>query len=159
MGIPLLVVALAISLNLTDGLQLTVPDYTAALQKAIELPGAPQQLKELTAAPELTGITAWLNTPKLSIADLRGKVVLINFWTYSCINCQRALPHIQAREQTYRDSGLIVIGVHTPEFAFEHDISNVTDQARAPGMRYPVAIDNDYATWKAYKNRYWPPST
>lgn len=158
-GATMLVVALAIGLNLTDSLQRTVPDYTAALQRLVEVPGAPQQLRELTAAPELTGISKWLNTPDgrpLSIAELRGKVVLVNFWTYSCVNCQRALPHIQSWHQTYMDSGLVVIGVHTPEFAFEHDVGNVTDQARALGVRYPVAIDNHYATWKAYKNRYWP---
>jgi len=111
------------------------------------------------AAPELTGLTGWLNTPgnqPLSLASLRGKVVLIDFWTYSCINCQRTLPHLEAWYRAYHDAGLEIIGVHTPEFAFEHVPSNVAEQARALGVAYPVAIDNDYATWNAYRNQYWP---
>ena len=111
------------------------------------------------AAPELTGITGWLNTPgnqPLSLKALRGKVVLIDIWTYSCINCQRTLPHLEAWYRAYHDAGLEIIGVHTPEFAFEHVPSNVAEQARALGVAYPVAIDNDYATWNAYNNQHWP---
>ncbi|HEY0870309.1 MAG TPA: cytochrome c biogenesis protein DipZ [Acidothermaceae bacterium] len=110
-------------------------------------------------APEFTGINAWLNTPgdkPLTLAGLRGKVVLIDFWTYSCINCQRTLPHVEAWYRSYENAGLVVVGVHTPEFAFEHVESNVSAQAHALGVKYPVAIDNDYATWNAYSNQYWP---
>jgi cytochrome c biogenesis protein CcdA/thiol-disulfide isomerase/thioredoxin len=110
-------------------------------------------------APEFTGINAWLNTPgnqPLTLAGLRGKVVLIDFWTYSCINCQRTLPHVEAWYRSYEADGLVVVGVHTPEFAFEHVESNVAAQARALGVKYPIAIDNDYATWEAYSNNYWP---
>jgi len=111
------------------------------------------------AAPEFTGINAWLNTPgntPLTLAGLRGKVVLVDFWTYSCINCQRTLPHVEAWYRSYEADGLVVVGVHTPEFAFEHVESNVSAQAHALGVKYPIAIDNDYATWNAYSNQYWP---
>jgi cytochrome c biogenesis protein CcdA/thiol-disulfide isomerase/thioredoxin len=111
------------------------------------------------AAPDFTGINAWLNTPgdkPLTLAGLRGKVVLVDFWTYSCINCQRTLPHVEAWYRTYENAGLVVVGVHTPEFAFEHVESNVAAQSRALGVKYPIAIDNDYATWQAYSNQYWP---
>jgi thiol-disulfide isomerase/thioredoxin len=90
------------------------------------------------------------------MAGLRGKVVLIDFWTYSCINCQRSLPHVEAWYREYAKDGLVVVGVHTPEFAFEHVVSNVRSQAAALGVRYPVAVDDDYATWNAYGNEYWP---
>jgi cytochrome c biogenesis protein CcdA/thiol-disulfide isomerase/thioredoxin len=111
------------------------------------------------AAPDFTGINAWLNTPgdkPLTLAGLRGKVVLVDFWTYSCINCQRTLPHVEAWYRAYENAGFVVVGVHTPEFAFEHVESNVAAQSRALGVKYPVAIDNDYATWQAYNNQYWP---
>jgi thiol-disulfide isomerase/thioredoxin len=88
--------------------------------------------------------------------QLRGKVVLVDFWTYSCINCIRTLPHVEAWERTYRKEGLVVVGVHTPEFAFEHELSNVRGQSRKLGVRYPVALDNGYGTWNAYGNQYWP---
>jgi cytochrome c biogenesis protein CcdA/thiol-disulfide isomerase/thioredoxin len=110
-------------------------------------------------APELAGISGWLNTPgdkPLTLAGLRGKVVLIDFWTYSCINCERTLPHVEAWYNAYQKDGFVVIGVHTPEFAFEHVTSNVAAQSKALGVRYPVAIDNDYGTWNAYGNQYWP---
>jgi thiol-disulfide isomerase/thioredoxin len=100
-----------------------------------------------------------LNTPggkPLSIAGLRGRVVLVDFWTYSCINCQRSLPHVEAWNRAYAADGLTVIGVHTPEFAFEHVVSNVTQAAKQLGVSYPVAIDDNYATWNAYENEYWP---
>jgi thiol-disulfide isomerase/thioredoxin len=100
-----------------------------------------------------------LNTPggrPLSIAGLKGRVVLVDFWTYSCINCQRSLPHVEAWNRAYAGDGLTVIGVHTPEFAFEHVPSNVAEAARQLGVAYPVAIDDDYATWNAYENEYWP---
>ncbi|MFI5614802.1 cytochrome c biogenesis protein DipZ [Amycolatopsis sp. NPDC051903] len=159
-GVVLLALAAATAFDLTAGLQRSVPDYTAALQQKFES-GASANLRQLTAAPEPAGITAWLNTPggrPLTIAGLRGKVVLVTFWTYSCVNCRRALPHYESWYDTYRGSGLVVLGVHTPEFAFEHEPANVADQARALGVDYPVAIDNDYATWQAYGNEYWPAS-
>ncbi len=116
-------------------------------------------LEDCGLAPPLTGITGWLNTPgnaPLTAADLSGKVVLIDFWTYSCINCQRTLPHVEAWYGSYANDGLVVVGVHTPEFAFEHVTSNIRDQAAALGVKYPIAIDNNYATWTAYSNQYWP---
>lgn len=119
----------------------------------------PDQLADCGPAPELTGIQAWLNTPDgkaLSLAKLRGHVVLIDFWTYSCINCQRTLPYLTAWDDRYRDKGLTIIGVHSPEFAFEHVVDNVADQANALGVHYPVAIDNDFQTWRAYDQRFWP---
>ncbi|CAB3663755.1 Protein DipZ [Achromobacter deleyi] len=106
--------------------------------------------------PSLDGAVQWLNSPPLSAEQLRGKVVLVDFWTYSCINCLRALPYVEAWAQKYRDQGLVVIGVHAPEFAFERDIGNVTRAAKQLGVTYPVAIDNNYAIWKAFGNQYWP---
>src|SRR5436309_293264 len=110
-------------------------------------------------APAFTGISTWLNTPggrPLSLAGLRGKVVLVDFWTYSCINCLRTLPHLEAWDRAYRKAGLVIVGVHTPEFAFEHVVSNVRGAAHRLGVRYPIAIDNRYGTWEAYGNQYWP---
>jgi len=98
----------------------------------------------------------WLNTQPLSAADLRGKVVLVNFWTYSCINCLRILPHVRAWAQKYQSRGLIVIGVHTPEFAFEKDLGNVSKALVSLGVGYPVAIDNDFRIWRAFDNAAWP---
>jgi thiol-disulfide isomerase/thioredoxin len=92
----------------------------------------------------------------LSLASLRGKVVLVDFWTYSCINCQRSLPHVEAWYKTYARDGFVVVGVHTPEFAFEHVVSNVRAEAGQLGVHYPVAIDNNYDTWDAYDNESWP---
>jgi cytochrome c biogenesis protein CcdA/thiol-disulfide isomerase/thioredoxin len=106
--------------------------------------------------PPLDGAVAWLNSPPLTREQLRGHVVLIDFWTYSCINCLRALPYVTAWHARYKDKGLVVIGVHTPEFAFEKDERNVRRAAKELGVTYPVALDNDYAIWKAFKNRYWP---
>lgn len=109
-----------------------------------------------TVAPEFTGIETWLNSPPLTLSQLRGKVVLVDFWTYSCINCIHTLPYVQQWYQKYKDQGLVVVGVHTPEFAFERDTGNVRDAIRRYGLTYPVAQDNRYATWKAYDNMYWP---
>ncbi|HEX3610753.1 MAG TPA: cytochrome c biogenesis protein DipZ [Sporichthyaceae bacterium] len=110
-------------------------------------------------APEFAGITSWLNTPDgkpLKISDLAGKVVLVDFWTYSCINCQRTLPYVEGWAKKYAADGLVVVGVHSPEFAFEHVKSNVVEQAARLGVRYPIALDNDFSTWNAYSNEYWP---
>jgi len=106
--------------------------------------------------PDLSGAVAWLNSPPLNRDELKGKVVLIDFWTYSCINCLRTLPYIRAWADKYRDSGLVVIGVHTPEFAFEKDQDNVRRAVRDLKITYPVALDNDYKIWKAFSNSYWP---
>ena len=107
-------------------------------------------------APSLGGAVEWLNSPSLTIAGLRGKVVLVDFWTYSCINCLRALPYVRAWAEKYKDQGLVVIGVHAPEFAFEKNSDNVRRATRDLKVDYPVAIDNNYAIWRAFDNRYWP---
>ncbi len=115
------------------------------------------ELENLGQAPEFAGIEKWLNTDKaLTLADLKGKVVLIDFWTYSCINCIRTLPYITKWYDTYKDQGFVVIGVHTPEFAFERDTNNVLKAISQFNIHYPVAQDNTYSTWKAYDNHYWP---
>jgi cytochrome c biogenesis protein CcdA/thiol-disulfide isomerase/thioredoxin len=110
-------------------------------------------------APDFTGTQQWFNTPgdrPLSLRKLRGQVVLIDFWTYTCINCIRTLPYLKAWDERYRDRGLTIVGVHTPEFPFERDAGNVADAIEQNGLRYAVAQDNDYATWNAYANQYWP---
>jgi thiol-disulfide isomerase/thioredoxin len=176
-GVVLVAMAVAIAANAFAGLQRDLPGYSTALQGSAKireqlngLTGVPQTsltkcnanattLVNCGPAPNFKGITAWLNTPggrPLSIRELRGKVVLVDFWTYSCINCQRTLPHVEAWYKEYARYGLVVVGVHTPEFAFEHVVTNVRAQAAALGVRYPVAIDDDYATWNAYDNEYWP---
>ncbi|MFJ3010912.1 cytochrome c biogenesis protein DipZ [Pseudomonas fluorescens] len=106
--------------------------------------------------PPLTGAVQWLNSPPLDAQALKGKVVLVDFWTYSCINCLRTLPYVKAWAEKYRDQGLVVIGVHAPEFAFERDVGNVTKAMKELGINYPVAIDNDYKIWRAFNNEYWP---
>jgi thiol-disulfide isomerase/thioredoxin len=106
--------------------------------------------------PSLGGPTAWLNSPPLSAANLRGKVVLVDFWTYTCVNWLRTLPYVRAWAEKYREHGVVVIGVHTPEFPFEHDIENVRRAAQEMRVAYPIAVDSDYATWHAFANHYWP---
>jgi cytochrome c biogenesis protein CcdA/thiol-disulfide isomerase/thioredoxin len=106
--------------------------------------------------PALDGATAWLNTPPLTDQSLRGKVVLVDFWTYSCINCLRSLPYIKRWYDNYKDHGLVVLGVHAPEFAFEKDLSNVRQAVTELGVHYPVALDDDYAIWRGFDNHYWP---
>jgi thiol-disulfide isomerase/thioredoxin len=157
-----------------------VPDYTKKLQSWFEenssasreldhLQGGerraatdtPQgtQLPDLGAAQDFTGISRWLNTPDdrpLSLRGLRGQVVLVDFWTYSCINCLRTLPHLKAWDRAYRPDGLAIVGVHTPEFAFEQEEDNVRGAVKRLGLHYAVAMDNDYKTWDAFQNRYWP---
>jgi thiol-disulfide isomerase/thioredoxin len=107
-------------------------------------------------APEFTGIEKWLNTEPLTMQQLRGKVVLVDFWTYTCINCIHTLPYVKSWHQKYKDQGLVVVGVHTPEFPFERSTDNVTAAMKRFDIRYPVAQDNRYATWSAYSNQYWP---
>lgn len=120
----------------------------------------PLTLQNYGKAPEFTGIYKWLNLPdgkdSLTLNDLKGKVVLIDFWTYSCINCIRTLPYVTKWYDTYKDKGFVVVGVHTPEFAFEKDTNNVATALKQHGINYPVAQDNDYGTWQAYNNQYWP---
>jgi len=176
-GVVLVAIAVAIAANAFAGLQRDLPGYSTALQGSAKVR---KQLNGVTGvkqtslthcnsnattlvncglAPNFKGITAWLNTPggkPLSIRELRGKVVLVDFWTYSCINCQRTLPHVEAWYSKYAKDGLVVVGVHTPEFAFEHVVSNVRTEAASLGVRYPVAVDDNYATWDAYDNEYWP---
>ncbi len=126
----------------------TAPDGDAAtMRPALPVEGP---------APSLDGAVEWLNSPPLTREDLRGKVVLIDFWTYSCINCIRTLPYVRAWAEKYRDQGLIVIGVHAPEFAFEKKIDNVRQAVAGFKIEYPVAIDNDYRIWRAFDNSYWP---
>jgi thiol-disulfide isomerase/thioredoxin len=106
--------------------------------------------------PELSGATAWINSQPLTPDQLKGHVVLVDFWTYSCINCLRSIPYVRAWADRYKDSGLIVIGVHTPEFAFEKDLDNVKRAVKELKIPYPVPLDNDYKIWKAFNNSYWP---
>ena len=106
--------------------------------------------------PALDRATTWLNSQPLSTQELRGRVVLVDFWTYTCINWRRTLPYLRAWAEKYRDDGLVVIGVHTPEFSFEKDLDNVRRQTKAQGVNYPVAVDSDYSIWNAFSNQYWP---
>jgi thiol-disulfide isomerase/thioredoxin/sulfite exporter TauE/SafE len=180
-GVVLIAMALAIGFNTFAGLQRDVPGYTSALQNKFE--GSQKVRKQLSGltgsshsslakcnatatsliecgpAPNFAGITTWLNTPRdapLTISGLRGQVVLVDFWTYSCINCQRALPHVEAWYSRYRKDGFVVVGVHTPEFSFEHVVRNVRSAVASLGVKYPVAVDDNYDTWDAYANEDWP---
>ncbi len=115
-----------------------------------------QSLANEGVAPELRGIAGWINAEPLTLRSLRGRVVLVHFWTYSCVNCVRTIPAVKMWHEKYGDSGLTVIGVHTPEFDFEKDPTNVRAAVERFGITFPVALDPDFATWNAYKNRYWP---
>ena len=106
--------------------------------------------------PEFQGISQWLNSPPLKISDLKGSVVLVQFWTFSCINCQRTLPYITRWHRQYAERGLKIIGIHTPEFPFERDVNNVKKALKEYQITYPVPLDNEFKTWLAYKNEYWP---
>lgn len=182
-GIVTILLAVTLVFNLPAMLQRTIPDYTSSLQEKVG--GADQirrklnlggivtdqnkrlsncsnggaQLENCGHAPDIKNITAWLNTPgdnPITLDSLRGKVVLIDFWAYSCINCQRAIGHVEGWYQAYKNSGFVVIGVHTPEYAFEKVTSNVKKGAADLAITYPVALDNGYSTWTNYRNRYWP---
>jgi thiol-disulfide isomerase/thioredoxin len=113
-------------------------------------------LKNSIPAPEFTGIEKWLNSEPLTLQQLRGKVVLVDFWTYTCINCINTLPYVKNWHQKYKDQGLTVVGVHTPEYPFERSTDNVKTAIKRFDIRFPVAQDNRYATWTAYNNQYWP---
>jgi cytochrome c biogenesis protein CcdA/thiol-disulfide isomerase/thioredoxin len=126
-----------------------------AMMKAAEAP-ASKALPVEGSLPSLAGAVEWLNSPPLTSAELKGKVVLVDFWTYSCINCLRSIPYVRAWADKYKDQGLVVIGVHAPEFAFEKNIGNVKQAVAKLKIDYPVAIDNDYAIWRAFSNEYWP---
>jgi thiol-disulfide isomerase/thioredoxin len=106
--------------------------------------------------PEFDGATGWLNSAPLTAADLSGKVVLVDFWTYTCINWLRTLGYVRAWAEKYQDRGLVVVGVHTPEFPFEQDVDNVRQAAKEMAVEYPIALDSDYAVWRAFDNHYWP---
>ncbi|QNA93303.1 MULTISPECIES: cytochrome c biogenesis protein DipZ [unclassified Microbacterium] len=182
-GIAMIALAVGLVFNVPQALQRLLPDYTAPLQEqiadseqvqdALDLGGlvneenkdldkctnGAEELESCGTAPSIKGIQEWLNTPDgeaLDLKDLRGQVVLIDFWAYSCINCQRSIPHVVAWDETYRDAGLQVIGIHSPEYAFEKNPGNVAAGARDFGIEYPVALDNNLSTWTNYRNRYWP---
>jgi thiol-disulfide isomerase/thioredoxin len=108
------------------------------------------------SAPEFTGIVDWENSPPLTLSNLKGKVVLVDFWTYSCINCQRTFPFLRQWYKTYKDAGLVIVGVHSPEFEFEKDVGNIRQAVKHYDVEWPVAVDSNMATWNAYNNQYWP---
>jgi cytochrome c biogenesis protein CcdA/thiol-disulfide isomerase/thioredoxin len=182
-GVVTVLLAFALAVDVPAALQRAIPDYSNALQKKVggadtiperlDLGGivneqnaqlskctnGARQLENCGPAPDIKGITAWLNTPggaPVDLKSLRGKVVLVDFWAYSCVNCQRAIPHVVKWYKAYHDAGFEVIGVHTPEYAFERVPANVASGAAALGITYPVALDNKYSTWTNYRNRYWP---
>ncbi len=179
-GVTIGLVALAFALNVDTRFQTALPGYTQAFQDRVERSSAAQRelaklrdQKQLVAkktpttgstaglpdygvAPALRPDGSWFNSEPLTLRELRGKVVLIDFWTYSCINCLRTLPHLKAWDEAYRSRGLAIVGVHTPEFAFEHVAANVGDAVKRLGIRYPVVQDNEFGTWNAFANQYWP---
>lgn len=123
----------------------------------VKVQAAPKlQLPAEGAMPPLNGLTGWLNSPELNTADLHGKVVLIEFWTYSCYNCKNVLPYVRAWHEKYKDQGLVVIGVHAPEFAYEKNLNNLKTAIADQNVPYPVAIDNNFAVWRSFNNQYWP---
>src|SRR6201996_6655845 len=126
------------------------PALAGGGRKAIQLADAH------TAAPNFIGITRWFNSAPLSIGELRGRVVLVDFWTYGCYNCVNTLPYVTRLYDQYKGRGLVVVGVHTPEFPFERSAGNVQAALKRHGITYPVAQDNDSATWNAWHNQYWP---
>jgi len=180
-GVVLIALAVALSLNVTSVIQRAVPNYTKGLEDRLSSsntvqgalapfptaenkllsrcrPGA-DALGDCGPAPRLRGTGQWFNTPggrPLSLADLRGRVVLLDFFAYSCINCQRDQPHLEKWSRTYKASGLTVLGVHSPEFSFERDAGNLAQSLKREGTTYPAVQDNDLATWTAYRNRFWP---
>ena len=180
-GAVVIVLAVALTFNLSDIIQRDIPNYFQAVGNSLEkgAKAGPQGgsvslqacqtaalyggsgLEKCGPAPAFSGIQQWLNTPggqPVSLASLKGKVVLVEFWAYSCINCQRELPHVEAWDKAYASDGLEVVGVHTPEYAFEHVPSNVAAGVRRLGLTFPVALDNSYGTWNAYDNQSWPAS-
>jgi cytochrome c biogenesis protein CcdA/thiol-disulfide isomerase/thioredoxin len=178
-GAVLVGLAVALTFNVTDALQRAIPDYTSSLNNDLNKTGHTSKvlnegpatsltscvnnpstkLENCGKAPAITGIQQWFNTSSdkaLSLSSLKGKVVLVDFWAYSCINCQRAIKHVEAWYSGYAKDGFVVIGVHTPEYAFEHVPSNVDAGIKRLGITYPVALDNNYKTWDNYSNQSWP---
>ena len=175
-GVLVGIAALAIAFGADQELQTAVPGYTESLQERFErsdparreleeltggadpqaVAGASESLPDYGVAPEFHGIERWLNSEALTLERLRGRVVLIDFWTYSCINCLRTLPYVTDWDARYRDSGLTIVGVHSPEFAFEREEANVRENAEKLGIAYPIALDNGFGTWSAWNNQYWP---
>jgi thiol-disulfide isomerase/thioredoxin len=150
-----------VSLAHTDSIEQTLigkirPAAPAPSATRVANATAPSGLPIEGQLPALSGATGWLNSPPLTREGLRGKVVLIDFWTYSCINCLRSLPYVNGWYQKYKDHGLVVIGVHSPEFAFEKDVGNVQRAVHDLGVSYPVALDSNYEIWRAFDNQYWP---
>jgi len=162
LGVAVLLGVVAIAFGLDRGIltRLSLAKTAGLEQSLVDKIHAKQPNRQTTANDDdgtnLIGATAWLNSPPLTLDQLKGKVVLIDFWTYSCINCLRTLPYVEAWAQKYKDSGLVVIGVHTPEFPFEKDQANVEKAVHDLGITYPVAMDNNYAIWNAFFNEYWP---
>jgi len=132
------------------------PGHAADAPGALGQASPANAAKALRAAPPLVGLGPWFNSPPLNLAALRGKVVLVDFWTHGCSNCINTLPHVQAWHQRYKDQGLVVIGVHSPEFPSEREAANVQAAIRRHGLGYPIAMDNDFRTWEAWRNAYWP---
>jgi cytochrome c biogenesis protein CcdA/thiol-disulfide isomerase/thioredoxin len=133
--------------------------HSDALPQAIKMALAASPLPELPVEgmlPPLTGVTRWLNSEPLSTQSLRGKVVLIDFWTFGCVNCRNALPYVKSWAEKYKDEGLVVIGVHSPEFAYERNVDNVQNAVKKLGLEFPIAIDNNFSIWRAFSNQYWP---
>jgi cytochrome c biogenesis protein CcdA/thiol-disulfide isomerase/thioredoxin len=178
-GVAIAAVAIGLVLHDDDKLATFVPGYTDFFQSKIEENGTarrelgrlrgggstqltakannePDALPDYGEAPEFHTDGLWFNSKPLTVEGLRGKVVLVDFWTYSCVNCLRTLPHLEAWDTAYRKQGLVIVGVHTPEFAFEHEASNVDAAIKRLGVKYPVFQDNRFATWNAYANQYWP---
>jgi len=166
-GVLMAAAAVVIYNGWAESLQTKVPGYANWVQTAIEgnatakdklasLNGAKTAESKYHEAPDIQGISAWINTAPLTMQALRGKVVLVDFWTYSCINCLRTLPYLKSWDARYRSKGLVILGVHSPEFGFEHSLGNVRAAVKRLGIRYPVALDNDFGTWNAYQNQYWP---
>lgn len=137
-------------------------DFTSTSNKNFILPTEESIIKKeatlpkIAAAPELKGVTGWVNTDPFTLQQLRGKVILIDFWTYSCINCIRTFPYLKDWYAKYKDKGFVIVGVHTPEFEFEKNINNVKEAVQRFGIKYPVALDSDFKTWQNFNNRYWP---
>jgi len=179
LGIIMIITAIAIYTNYDKVIQAklldAVPSYADLIYKLESHPAVKKELDrlkqnktnpmpklfttslpQLGRAPEFTGVSKWLNSEPLTMEKLRGKVVLVDFWTYTCINCIRTLPHITGWYEKYKDKGFVVVGVHTPEFEFEKKTENVQNAIKQYNIHYPVAQDNDYMTWNAYDNHYWP---
>lgn len=156
--LPYIFIVAALIIGAGIYLEATKDSHTAITNQMLESSNSDinVELKNYGKAPEFTGLGTWLNSEPLKLSELRGKVVLVDFWTYSCINCVRTLPYITHWDETYRDKGLIIIGIHTPEFGFEAVTKNVETALKRHNIKYPVAQDNDYMTWNAYSNQYWP---